>query len=71
MVRSLKRRIAALEESIGAGGKCPECGLGPEDDRKPIEIEFMEDGDNPDAPDEHCPECGRLLFQVIRWGADS
>ena len=68
MATTIERRVAALEESAGGGGKCPECGLGPEDDRKPVEVEFMEDGDDPDAPDEPCSECGRLLFQVIGWG---
>jgi hypothetical protein len=66
MVRSLERRVVALEELAGGGGKCPECGLGPEDDRRPIETEFVDPGEAP--PDEYCGTCGRALSLTIHMG---
>jgi hypothetical protein len=63
VVRSLERRVAALEESAGGGDRCPECGNGPDDDKRPYEIVFVDPGDAP--PDEWCGTCGRALSLTI------
>jgi len=67
MVRSLKRRVSALEESAGGSGECPECGNGPDDD-KPYEVVF--DDEMPDDLEENCPECGRELITTIYFEDD-
>jgi hypothetical protein len=68
MVRSLKRRVSALEVAAGGGGECPECGIGPGDDKRLYEIVFVDSGDAP--PDEWCETCGRALSLTINmdWG---
>jgi hypothetical protein len=68
MVRSLKRRLTALEESAGGSSECPECGNGPEDDKRPPVVEFVDPGSAP--PDEWCETCGRALSLTITmdWG---
>jgi hypothetical protein len=64
----LQTRVAALETNTGEGGKCPECGNGPEDDKRSHEIVFVDPGEAP--PDEWCPACGRALSLTIHmdWG---
>jgi hypothetical protein len=64
---SLQTRIRALERKPG-GGDCPECGNGPDDDKRPYEIVFVDPGDAP--PDEWCEMCGRALHTTIHmdWG---
>jgi hypothetical protein len=68
MVTTIERRVARLEESAGGGGECPECGLGPDDDRRPYEIVFVDPEDH--TPDEWCETCGRALSLTINmdWG---
>ena len=44
MVRSLERRVARLETTTDAGDRCPECGNGPDDDKRPYEIVFVGPG---------------------------
>jgi len=60
---SLQRRVRALEGIPG----CPECGLGPEDNR-PIEIVFVDPDD--DAPEENTywDACGRPIHITLTWG---
>ena len=59
---TIKRRVAHLERRLG-GDECPECGLGPEDDKKPIEVAW---GDPEDETfDEWCQRCGRWLVISI------
>jgi hypothetical protein len=41
--------VARLE-AADRGGRCPGCGLGPEDDKRPYEIVFVDPGDS--SPDE-------------------
>jgi len=60
---SLERRVSTLETSAGGGGKCPECGLGPDDDKRPYEIVFVDPDDV--SPDEWCSACGRALHITI------
>ena len=66
MVRTLERRVAALEESAGGGGKCPECG-GPDDpdDHTTYEVEWVDE-----AEEEWCETCGRQTVIVVRWPED-
>ena len=68
MTTTIKRRVARLEEMIDAGERCPECGNGPDDDKRPYEIVFVDPGDAP--PDEWCATCGRALSLTITmdWG---
>jgi hypothetical protein len=62
---AIEKRVAQLEESAGGGGRCPECGLGPDDDKRPPVVEFVDPGE--DTPDEWCPACGRALCITIGW----
>ena len=66
MVRAIEKRLAALEESIGGSGKCPECG-DPDapDDHTTYELVFVEE-----AEEEWCETCGRQTGIVIRWPED-
>jgi hypothetical protein len=59
MATTLERRVAQLEATTDGGGKCPECGNGPEDDKRPPVVEFVDSDDAP--PDEWCGACGRAL----------
>jgi len=63
MPTNIERRVAALEATTGGGDRCPECGNGPEDDRLPYEVVFVDPGDAP--PDEWCGTCGRALALTI------
>jgi hypothetical protein len=65
-VASIERRVAALEESIGGGGECPECG-GPDepDEHTTYEVVWAEE-----AQEEWCETCGRQTGFVIRWPED-
>jgi hypothetical protein len=62
---TIKRRVAALEASVG-GGECPECG-GSDDDNRPYEVTFIDPG-GPDDREEFCEACGRQLVYVLTWG---
>jgi hypothetical protein len=64
---TIERRVARLE-AADRGGRCPGCGLGPEDDKRPYEIVFVDPGDS--SPDEWCGACGRALSLTINmdWG---
>ena len=61
---TIDRRVTRLEASDG-GGDCPECGMGPEDDKAPYEVVFVDPGEAP--PDEWCETCGRALSLTIGW----
>jgi hypothetical protein len=65
MVRSLQRRVAALEAAAIAG-RCPECG-GPDapDDHTTYELVWVDE-----AEEEWCETCGRQTGIVIRWSED-
>lgn len=66
MATTLERRVAQLEATTDGGDKCPECGNGPEDDKRPYEIVFVDEA----PPDEYCGTCGRALAITIYmdWG---
>ena len=68
---SIESRLRRLEERRSAG-RCPECGLAPDEPRAlaVIDEEHPEksfDGD----PDERCARCGRALWCVIEIVYDS
>jgi hypothetical protein len=65
---TIERRVARLEAATEGGGRCPECGNGPDDDKLPYKIVFVDPGDAP--PDEWCQTCGRALSLTIHmdWG---
>lgn len=63
MPTSIERRVARLEAAIEGGDRCPECGNGPDDDKRPYEIIFADPGEAP--PDEWCETCGRALSITI------
>jgi endogenous inhibitor of DNA gyrase (YacG/DUF329 family) len=63
MVRTIERRVARLEESIGGSGKCPECG-GPDDFGPDNTYELVFDDT---VEEEWCPECGRQTSVVIKF----
>ena len=66
MTTTIERRLAALEESAGGGGKCPECG-GPDgpDDHTTYGVVWVEEGE-----EEWCETCGRQTGFVIHWPED-
>jgi len=68
MPTTIERRVAQLEAATDGGDRCPECGNGPDDDKRPHEIVFVDPGKAP--PDEWCPACGRALSLTINmdWG---
>jgi endogenous inhibitor of DNA gyrase (YacG/DUF329 family) len=66
MVRTIERRVARLEESIGGSGKCPECG-GPDDFGPDNTYELVFDDT---VEDEWCPACGRQTSVVIKFAED-
>lgn len=55
-------RLRRIEGAV-RGGTCPECKLRP---GGPGYVVLEDREEHPKAPDERCPECGRLLWQVIR-----
>jgi hypothetical protein len=61
MTTTIERRVARLEEATD-GGRCQECGNGP-DDKGPYEIVFVDPDDA--TPDEWCETCGRALSITI------
>ena len=61
---SLQTRVRALETSPG----CPECGFGPEDDNKPIEIVFVDSDDDTPEENTYCDACGRPIHITLTWG---
>jgi hypothetical protein len=65
-MRTIERRVSALEEAsfAGGGGECPECGDGEE----PYEVVF--DDELPDDLEENCPGCGRGLITTIYFEDD-
>jgi hypothetical protein len=65
MTAIIERRVARLEESTGGAAECPECGLGPEDDKDPYEIVFVDSDEA--TPDEWCETCGRSLHITIHF----
>jgi endogenous inhibitor of DNA gyrase (YacG/DUF329 family) len=66
MVRTIERRVARLEESIGGSGKCPECG-GPDDFGPDNTYELVFDDT---VEEEWCPACGRQTSVVIKFAED-
>jgi hypothetical protein len=68
MTTPIERRVTRLEEATDGGGRCPECGNGPDDDKRPYEIVFVDPDDT--TPDEWCETCGRALSLTINmdWG---
>jgi hypothetical protein len=68
MTRTIERRVAQLEATTEGSDRCPECGNGPEDDKRPCEIVFVDPDEAP--PDEWCETCGRALSLTINmdWG---
>ena len=66
MTRTIERRVAQLEATTEGGDRCPECGNGPDDDKRPCEVVFVDHDDVP--PDEWCETCGRALSLTIDWG---
>ena len=69
MTTTIERRVTRLEATTDGGGRCPACGMGPEDDKRPYEIVFV-DPDDDTRPDEWCETCGRALSLTIHmdWG---
>jgi|SRR5215208_1064393 hypothetical protein len=69
MVRSLKRRVVALEEATGGDdGECPRSGWGGgDDDNHTYELTFIDPG-VPDDREEFCEACGRQLVYIQTWG---
>jgi len=67
MTTTIEKRVARLEATDG-GGRCHGCGNGPDDDKHPPVVAFMDPGDAP--PDEWCQTCGRALSLTITmdWG---
>jgi len=63
---TIERRVAALEQASGGGGRCPECG-GPDDpdDHPTYELVFVDE-----AEEEWCETCGTQTGIVIRWPED-
>ncbi len=66
MTTSLQTRVSRLEATSHGGDKCPECGNGPEDDKRPYEIVFVDEA----PPDEYCGTCGRALALTIHMTWD-
>ena len=66
-MRTIERRVSALEKAsfAGGGGECPECGDGGD---KPYEVVF--DDELPDDLEESCPECGREIITTIYFEDD-
>jgi len=62
----MKARLRRLE-GRRLGGRCPECGLSPDE---PGRIVLIDDDvpseDFPDNPGECCERCGRPLYTVVR-----
>jgi hypothetical protein len=63
MAGSIERRVARLEATTYGGDRCPECGNGPHDDKRPYEIVFVDPGAA--SPEEWCQTCGRALSLTI------
>ena len=68
----LKGRLRRLEGRMMQGGRCPECGLAP-DEQRPFAV--IEQGvpwkGSPDDPHECCVRCGLQLYTVIEVVYDS
>jgi hypothetical protein len=68
---SIESRLRRLEERRSAG-RCPECGLAP-DEQRPFAV--IEQGvpwkGSPDDPHECCVRCGLQLYTVIEVVYDS
>jgi hypothetical protein len=69
MTTTIERRVERLEATTDGDDRCPECGNGPEDDKRPYEIVFVDPDDH--TPDEWCETCGRALALTIGWGDDA
>jgi hypothetical protein len=72
MVRSLERRVVALEETTsGDDGECPRCGWGGgDDDNHTYELTFIDPG-GPDDKEEFCEASGRQLVYILTWGDEA
>jgi DNA-directed RNA polymerase subunit RPC12/RpoP len=70
-VSSIENRLRRLEER-GRGGRCPECGLAPDEHGYMVMIneERPEESFRGD-PGERCARCGRFLYTVLRVVYDS
>jgi bacterioferritin-associated ferredoxin len=66
---SIEHRVQKLEEEIGSGEPCLECGHVPGQPFASDTIDFDIRGiDEPLGVDEFCGACGRQLVFVVRWG---
>ena len=63
MTTTIERRVTRLEATTDGGGRCPGCGNGPDDDKRPYDVVFVDPADN--KPDEWCGTCGRALSLTI------
>ena len=68
MTTTIERRVTRLEATTDGGGKCPACGNGPDDDKRPYEVVWVDPDDA--TPDEWCETCGRALSITVHmdWG---
>ena len=63
----IKGRLRRLEGRMMQGGRCPECGLSPDEPGRIVLIDDGEPADGfPDDPGERCESCGRPLWCVLR-----
>ena len=69
---SIDDRLRRLEERGQRGGRCPECGLAPDEHGRPVAM-YEEDRDRGFQGDtsERCGRCGRFLYTVLRVVYDS
>ncbi len=67
MATRLQTRVRRIEAATSGGGKCPECGSGP-DDKLPYEVVFVDPGEAP--PNEYCGTCGRVLAITVHMTWD-
>ncbi|MDQ3318353.1 MAG: hypothetical protein M3522_13620 [Actinomycetota bacterium] len=63
MATTLERRVTQLEATTDGGDRCPGCGNGPDDDKRPYEVVYVDPDDV--RPDEWCETCGRPIAITI------